>query len=338
MENLKNIKNYNDFKDSLNEELLWDAIKNLFSKLFGKIDKKLSDSVAEFTKKLDNSKSWDESVKYYEMVVNAQSSNIDKSLNDITGPLGLRKLIADHISVNFIQLQEMFNKYQSPELSPKKIYEGTPEQDIFNYNKSEELKNNLLNICNAKIIELNKSVGNPYDEQKLKTYLDQNGNVDEVPNAQNYKPEEDTRRNVSTNAEDTTTFDSYKYNKMILEAEQNPPAGGEAPAGGAPSGGAPAADSPINKLKESVKKFINENLYQVALKKVKEVKSIKSVGNQDPYDAIAKTSKATNLYGSLSKLLRNIVNLDKGELIKLRDNLADIKRANKEDYKREMPL
>ena len=40
MEELKNIRHFQEFKDAVNEELLWDAIKNHFSKIFGNIDKK----------------------------------------------------------------------------------------------------------------------------------------------------------------------------------------------------------------------------------------------------------------------------------------------------------
>lgn len=322
MENLKNVKNYNEFKDSLNEELLWDAIKNLFSKMFGKIDKSLSDAVANFTKKLDNSKTWQESAKYYEEVVNVQSGNIDESLKSVTGPLGVRKFLSDNISVTYIQLQELYNKYQSPNLSPKKIFENTTEKDIFSYDKSDELKKNLLTICNNKIIELNKLSGNPYEETKLKDYLTKNTTVDEIPDAQNYTP--DTRGDVNQNPTDNSASDSFKYkgNGLILEAED----------------ANQQQNVPINKLKESAKQFVNEKLYQYSLKKIKEVKDIKSLGNEDPYDMIAKTSQATKLYGSLSKLLRNIVNLDKNQLIKLRDGLATIKGGKPGDYKNEMPF
>lgn len=322
MENLKNVKNYNEFKDSLNEELLWNAIKNLFNTMFGKIDKSLSDAVANFTKKLDNSKTWQESAKYYEEVVNVQSGNIDETLKSVTGPLGVRKFLSDNISVTYIQLQELYNKYQSPNLSPKKVFENTTEKDIFSYDKSDELKKNLLVICNNKVIELNKKAGNPYDEIKLKDYLTKNTTVDEIPDAQNYIP--DTKGDINQNSTDNSTFDSFNYkeNGLILEADV----------------ANQQQNDPINKLKESAKQFVNEKLYQYSLKKIKEVKDIKSLGNEDPYDMIAKTSQATKLYGSLSKLLRNIVNLDKNQLIKLRDGLATIKGGKPGDYKNEMPF
>lgn len=322
MENLKNVKNYNEFKDSLNEELLWNAIKNLFNTMFGKIDKSLSDAVANFTKKLDNSKTWQESAKYYEEVVNVQSGNIDETLKSVTGPLGVRKFLSDNISVTYIQLQELYNKYQSPDLSPKKVFENTTEKDIFNYDKSDELKKNLLVICNNKVIELNEKAGNPYDKTKLDEYLKANTEIDKIPDAQNYTP--DTRGDVNQNPTDNSASDSFKYkgNGLILEAED----------------ANQQQNVPIDKLKESAKQFVNEKLYQYSLKKIKEVKDIKSVGNVDPYDMIAKTSQATKLYGSLSKLLRNIVNLDKNQLIRLRDELSKIKGGKPDDYKNEMPF
>jgi len=66
MEELKNIRHYKEFKDALYEEALWGAIKDLFSKIFGKVDKKLSDAVANFTKKLDASRDWNDSVRIFD--------------------------------------------------------------------------------------------------------------------------------------------------------------------------------------------------------------------------------------------------------------------------------
>ena len=122
MEKLINIKNYEDFKDSLNEELLWAAIKNLFSKVFGNIDKKLADSISNFTKRLDGSKSWDESLKIYEEFTKKDLAETTVSLKTVTGPLGLRKVLYDNSCRIFLELQEMSNKYQTPELQGKKIF------------------------------------------------------------------------------------------------------------------------------------------------------------------------------------------------------------------------
>lgn len=183
MDELKNMRNFNEFKDEslneklfvrefghLNEEALWDAIKNLFSKIFGKIDKSLADAVANFTKKLDGSKSWEESVKYFNEALTVESQNMEKSLDTITGAWGLRKVVGDNASIIFIQWLEMKNKYGVDACAPKIIFQNNP---MFQFDKSDDFNKNILNASNAVLFEVNKGISPPpFEEAALKTYLD----------------------------------------------------------------------------------------------------------------------------------------------------------------------
>jgi hypothetical protein len=328
MEELKNIRNFEEFKDSVNEELLWDAIKGLFSKIFAKIDKKLADAVAQFTRKLDGAKNWQESVKFYEEAVTVEQADMKATLQTVTGPLGIRKVLGDNYSIIFVQLQELSNKYGSAELAAKNVFAGQPEAAIFNFDKSEQFNANLINAVNAKVMELGKGAG--FNEQQLNTYLTQHTKIDEVQPA----------ASGATNA----SFIYSKYNKIFEEmapptnqaATANPPA---AIANPPAATGIPQGD--LNKLKTDTEGILTNQIYGFTLKKVKEMKPPANVGQADAFDTVAKGAKVTNLYPNLAKLLRNIVNLPedkKAELTQIRDIVAKATGKTPEDLKREMPL
>lgn len=326
MENLKNIRNFQEFKeDSLNEELLWDAIKNLFSKIFSKIDKKLSDSVANFTKKLDGSKSWEESLRFYEEIINLEKNNLEQSLNTVTGPLSLRKIISDNISVIFIQLQEMSNKYQTGELSAKKIFEGQPDIEFFNFDKAEQLNSKILELSNAKIVEINKLSGNPYNEQKLIEYLKNSSDLNINNSAQTFTTE---KKKIKLNDKLFEDINQNNNTSPAASNQQNQQQQNQ------------QQKNQIEKLKETTKKWITEKLYLFSINKIKSIKTINKFGNkEDPFDIASKGSKATRITNSVSGLLRNIVNIeDKEKLLKIRDAIALANGKTPEDYKKQFPL
>lgn len=343
MEELKNIRTFEEFKDSVNEELLWDAIKGLFSKIFGKIDKKLADAVANFTKKLDGAKSWEESVRYFEEALNVEKTDMKATLETVSGPLGLRKVIADNASISFIQLQELTNKYQIPNLAPKVVYAGQPEEEMFKFDKSEEFNNNVMQAANAKVIELNKANGAPYNEQELTTYLTANSKdmaivqpvaapgtptIAEKPAEQKTEVKPTGKDAVNQNQQNTQFGDSFSYFGGVKLNEEADPA---------PTGTIPTGD--VSKLKVAAETWVTENIYGYSLKKVKEVKPPAKIGAEDAVMNIAKGSRATKLPQNLAKLLKNIINIeDQAKLIQVRDAIAKIQGKNPDDFKKEMPL
>jgi len=340
MEELKNIRHFEEFKDALNEELLWGAVKNLFSKLFGKIDKKLADAVANFTKKLDASKDWNDSVRIFEQSTKDRQAIAAQQMQGVTGPLGLRKVLHDNASVVFVELQEMSNKYQTPALMAKTIFKGQPEEQMFNFDKAEDFTKNALNAVNAKIMEINKQT-QAYKNDELDKYLKANVDVSKVETA-------------PTTA---ATFDNYtqKFSSKLFEQlaanepnrnpaqpnTPNPPKTDTTKTTTADptttnQGGAPQGD--VNKLKQSGNEWMTNNLYGYSLKKLKEVKPpAAGAGGADPFDAVAKNTKATTNTQNLSKLLRNIVNLpDKDALAKVRDAIATAQGKDPAKFKEEI--
>jgi hypothetical protein len=180
MKDLKNIRNYDQFKDSLNEELLWDAVKKLFSTLFGKMDKKLADSINNFTRKIDGSKTYEDAVKFFIEEVNVRMQYVNEIDDNITGPLGLRKVIVDLSEAVYLSLQVMVNKYQNLALSPKNFFKGQPDEKMFSFDTSKDFQANVMNFVNAKIIQMNKTAKNgapAYDETALQKYLTENTDV-----------------------------------------------------------------------------------------------------------------------------------------------------------------
>lgn len=309
MEKLNNVRNYNEFKDSLNEELLWGAIKNLFSKIFAKIDKKLADSIANFTKKLDGSKTWQDSIKLYEEAVRFEQNQMVESIKTVAGPLGVRKVLADNCIINYVQLQELSNKYQSGALAAKAIF-ANREGNMFNFDNSDQFNNNLMQAMNAKVLELGKVSG--YKENELTEYLKNNTNMEQVQQAA---------------TGETTSYSNFSKSEKLFEEVDNKPI-------------IPTGD--LAQLKNNSQNWLTNNIYGYALEAVKKVPQPANAGAAAEGDAIDKAvaaSKATTLHGSLSNLLKGIINIpDKNTLIKIRDILATSQGKTPQQMKDEMPF
>ena len=357
MEELKNLRNYEEFKEAVNEELLWDAVKNLFSKLFGKMDKRLADAVNNFTKKIDGSKSYQESVKYFEETLAERSKGLDELYKNATAPYALRKLMADGSEALFVTCQIMSNKYQSPALAAKNIFKGTPDEKLFNFDSSEDFKKNITAAMNMKMIELNKK-STAYDEKALTDYLNKNTEIDKVE--QPTTPTDNNQQTPTDNNQQTPTDNKqpnpnlnlasiiYDFNDTLNEDAAtkmkpsnipanapmkkttnttNQPTPTESTATTPDPNAPPKGD--INKLRQASDDWV-VNLYGTATKKVKEIKApAAGAGGADPFDAVAKNTKATGNTQNLAKLLRNIVNIpDAATLAKVRDEIA---KAQKKD-------
>lgn len=272
MDELKNIRNFNEFQNEslneklfvkefghLNEEALWGAIKALFSKVFGKIDKALADAIGNFTQKLDKSKSWDESVKYFNEALSVETKDMENSLGTVTGALGLRKVIGDNATIMFVQWLEMKNKYALDSCAPKVIFQNNP---MFQYDKSDEFNNNILNSSNAVILQINKSISPPpFEEVALKADLDKSPEDINVVQGQEQKPEAKTQGQpvnptnppvqstntaapsapstnptnppvppANANASYNYKYSGYKINEEIEEIAASQPTPGQAPA------------------------------------------------------------------------------------------------------------
>ena len=314
MEELKNVRNYAEFKDSLNEELLWAAIKNLFSKVFGNMDKKLAASISEFTKRLDGSKSWDESVKIYEEFTKKDQAALAETLKTVYGPLGLRKVLYDNSSRVFLELQELSNKYQTPGLQAKNVFADKPEKDMFNYDTSEAFTAAAVEACNAKILGLNTTVKAYVDEAALKKYLEENKDEKIV------QPAAVASTGTTTGTTESRYFNLNDYDKINEQVVGTPPAGN------------------IEGLKTPATDWLTNGLYAASLEKVKATKpaiATALAGSKDPFTSVATGSKATANKENLAKLLRNIVNIpDTATLAKVRDAVGNAQ--GKRDFKNDI--
>lgn len=249
MEELKNIRNFKEFKqDAINEELLWDAVKKLFSTIFGKMDKKLADSIANFTKKLDGTKTWEDTVRVYREVEGDLKNKLNQNMEAAQDPLTIRKVLADNYRINYTLCQELAKgKFQPQEMLPANVFKGHPDEKIFNFNDAKSFEANLLQSMNAKMIELNKASQGVYDEKALTDYLKKNNNLDPPTTQQpaeqkpaeqkpaeqkpaEQKPTATTGTPEKTpvnpgNASNTSTFDNYtqKFSSKLFELAANEP-------------------------------------------------------------------------------------------------------------------
>lgn len=338
MEELKNIRNYQEFKDSLNEELgLFKAIGDLFRKIFSKITKPLVDSIANFTKRLDASNSWEESLKAFEDSSKQEQTIMNQSMNEVTGPLGLRKVVHDNAAITFIKCQEMSNKYQTPTLAAKNIFAGNA---MFNFDNSEDFEKNAVNTFNAAVVDINKTA-KAYDQAQLETYLKSSGNdINKVEQQQN-EPATAGGTPVPAGGTPGNVSSSYKFINEVRTPEQvrqnpDPPKLNQQNTTTPPSNQQPANQpgqmptGDLNKLKQGASQWIMNSIYGPSVNKMKQAQ--KPAGGEaggDAFSKVATASKATGNKESLAKLLRNIVNIpDTNTLAKVRDGIA---RAENKD-------
>ena len=310
MDELKNIRNFDEFKDSLNEELLLGALKNLFSKLFAKMDQKLAASVQKFTDRIDKSPNWETSVRALEESARERQVATNESIKNATGPLGLRKALADASEAMFLELQVLSNKYQSANLAAKNIFKGSPDEKMFTADNSEDFKANLPGFLNQKISDLSEGA---YDKNALLTYLNSQTDMDKVETAP-------TNQSGTTNASA-----SYNFTNKLYETNTN-----------TTNNGVPQGD--INKMKPAATNWVNQQILGDPVKKVKEIKApAPAAGGGDPFDAIAKNTKATGNSQGLAKLLRNIVNIpDPNTLAKVRDEVGKIQKKDPTKFAQEI--
>ena len=365
MEELKNIRNYQEFKDAVNEELLWDAIANLFKSIFAKIDKKLADAVANFTKKIDGAKTWEESVRFYEEAVKVETQDMSTSIQTVTGPLGLRKVLSDNASIVFIQLQELSNKYGSPDLAAKKFFTGQPEADMFNFDKSDKFTGSLVATMDKQITDMNNK-DKAYDPAALQTYLTAHNKLEDVEKPVEQKPGEpapvaekpaeqktgEENKQPVANPEkqpapgrggadlDNRSVNNNNFIDKLFEQDADPAVTAPADKTAAkPAEPGALPDGDIKKLVTPSQEWLNKQLYGFSLEKIKKMPAPAKVGQADAFDAVAKGSKATTLFPNLAKLLRNVVNIpDKNNLLKVRDVVATAVGKTPDDFKKEMPL
>lgn len=333
MEELKNLKNFNEFKDSLNEELLLGAIKNLFNKLFSKMDKKLATAVQMFTDKIDKSQNWETSVKAFEDSTKIRMNAANEGIQKAAGPLGVRKMLVDSSQSLFLELQVLYNKYQSSNLAAKNIFKG---DEMFNKNSSEEFSKGIFESINAKMIELNKTSQAGYNEEQLKEYLTKNTDINQTENIdqqqqQQIKAEKKSYLNYNKIYEDVPIYNAQNLNQSNSNQANTDNQNNQTNTGNQNN---TMLQGNINNLKNGSIKWLNENLYGLSLKKIKEIKApTPATGGSDPFDSIAKNSKATGNSQNLAKLLRNIVNIpDTNTLAKVRDAIADARGIDKNKF------
>jgi hypothetical protein len=375
MDELKNIRTFQEFKESaVNEEALWDAIKNLFSTLFGKMDKKFSDAINNFTKKLDGSKNWEDAVKAFQEMEKEYQIGFQADMGMVKGPLGLRKLLTDSYTSMYLMCQEMSKcKFQPKDMAANVVFKGHPDEKIFAYPKAEDFKKNLLNAMNAKVIALNKdaNMGGPYwDEKALEQYLTNANNNKELswddvnkvetggasPTTGTPGGDKNAVKQNLPGGQPTEKYDYISKEKLNEEADPNakpadPNAKPADPNAKPADPNAKPADpsKPPELLKDkklegatqSLQKFVNEQLLGYSFKKLQAIKPPSKVGTDDAFLSLSKDSKVSDNKDSIAKLMKAIRDLPpdkKADLIRIRAELGKALGKTEDEMKKEYPL
>lgn len=376
MDELKNIRTFQEFKDSVNEEALWDAVKNLFSTIFGKIDKRFADAINNYTKKLDGTKNWEDAVKVFEETLGVVRNGLPEMMKEVKGPLGLRKLVMSAYQEVYSMCQILAkSKYQQKGMAPALVFKGTTYEKIFSYDKAADFEKNLLPAATAKIMEINKKFP-AYDEKELNDYYTKYNKDMTTEEIKNIEGGEAAATGTTTGTEvpkkESTVFNyKDKLNELSagepgsgqpINTEQNKPAE-QKPAEQINTteqkpaeqpkvqpnqqqqnqGGVPKAKDPqkMTEMGNDVVRTINEELIGQSLKILKAIKPASKVGSDDAFLALSKDSKVSDNKDSIAKLMKAIRDLPpdkKPDLIRLRSELGKALGKTEDEMKKEYPL
>lgn len=331
---MKNLQNFEEFRNEqeLNEGI-FSALQSIW-KFFKGVSKTLQTNIGNYTKKLDNSKTWQDTLtNINSMVIQPNIKYFEENMKTATNISQIRKINYEvHIST-FTELNATYKKWdggnpKSP-LTPSAIFVGTPFANMYNFIDTQKFTQNLTNAINGLISTFAKSSGYPMDDvtKSINSYKDltQNPPDDKGTTTPEQKPEQNQQQNqqqqnnaIRGNSTENRILKFSNFTKLY-EADQQPT--NQQPT---------TPEQPIDKLKtENINNFKN-NFYGTMQKKLKAFKP--AVGNTgtDPdkeIDAIAKTMTGSGKnIDSKKNLLKTIKNpkLTADQLGKVRDAVSKV--------------
>ena len=346
---MKNIKSFNEYTE-LNEGL-FAALQNVF-KFFKGVSKTLQTSMGNFTKKLQNSKDWNNTLSILNSdVIEPNTKYFEDSLKNASNISQIRKINYEVHSTTFTELNAIYVQWdkantESP-LLPVNIFKGTPFATMYTSPDpkkmltTEEFVKNLPAAVNAMVKGWVTKSGYPMTEfeQSLKEYTDF---TSDPPSGSTTTTTNTNQQNTNTNQQNTNTnpttpnanasyimsFD--KFNKLN-EADATPPVTNT------------NQNNELTKLKTENTNSIKNNYYGTIQNKLKAFKPTQQPGASgttavDDKSTQTITSKMTASgpnVKSKDNLLNTIFN-DKttvDQLNKTRDAIAPIFNIDKPEEK-----
>ena len=352
MNNIKTFENFRNEKldQGLNEGL-FDALKSVW-KFFRGVNKILQTNVGNYVKKLDNSKTWaDTLTNITNMIITPNTKYFDDSMKNATTISEIRRINYEVHKSTFTELNATYKKWdgknENSPISPSSIFVGTPFATMYNFTDTEKFVQKLTDSINGLVSNYAKKVGYPME--------------DVTKSINNYKdltldpPKENTNQQTTnqpppetvptpTNASYIMSFNNFN---KIFEADPAPaggnppvePVGNPAPEGGTntpPEGGNQGGT--IDQLKtENINNFKN-NFYGIMQKKLKAFKptttptTTNTPAAQGGVDNIVKSMTGSgDKVDSKKNLIKTITDpkLTADQLGKVRDAIAPILNINK---------
>jgi len=335
---MQNIKNFEEFT---NEGKFWDALQKI-NRFFKGVNKKLQDSLGNFTKKLETSKDWNNTLSIFNSnILQPYSTYFEDSMKNATTIDQIRKLNYEIQVSTFPALNEMKLKYG---LKPNSVFDDPNLSAMYNFDTTDAFVKNLPNAVNALVKNFATKAKYPMDEvdKSINNYKDLTAdppktNTPETPAKPEAKPAEtpapanqqQSNNAIRGNSTEKHIMSYDDYNK-IFEADPAAPA--------EPTATATTSNQPIDTLKQENINVIKNNFYGVMQKKLKAFKptvsgttETNSVEDKNTQNVVSKmTASGKNTKGK-ETLLKTIFN-DKttpDQLNKTRDAIAPIFKIDK---------
>lgn len=341
------MKKYEEFlreQESLNEGI-FDALKNIM-KFFKGVNRILQTNIENFTKKLDASKNWQDTLTNINtMVIQPNTKYFEDNIKTATTVSQIRKINYEvHLST-FTELNATYKKWdvtnpKSP-INPAVMFIGTPFANMYNFQDTQSFTKNLPNAINGLVSTYAKTSGYPMDDitKSINDYKDLTQNppvgtekptetAPEKPATQPVKPVTEPVKppvqNNNVNASYTISFSDFK--KLNEEDETTTPASPTTTTSAKPN-----ETGTIDKLKEANTTNFTQDFYGTVQKKLKAFKPATGTGTVSPnaqkdVQDVAKTMKGTQNLDSSKNLIKTISNpkLTKGQLADVRDAVAGV--------------
>ena len=236
---MQNIKNFEEFT---NEGKFMDALKGIFN-FFKGASKKFQDSMNQFTKKIEATKTWDQTYKETQVEMNKLNGLLNDEINNCQDVTHIRKSLYDYHRNLFTSLMVTSNKLTNQgvdgkQLLPVNFFKGTTFADMYNSQKTEDfVAKKLQGSIDGLVRDMGAKSGYSKDdiEKSIKEVPDLSQVKEEQTTDQTKQTTDQTKQNTEKPAESTTEkpaqqpkTENYtlKFNDFIkiLEAAANTPA------------------------------------------------------------------------------------------------------------------
>ena len=335
---MNNIKTFENFRnEKLDQELnegLWDALKNVW-KFFKGVNKKLQDSLGNFTKKLQISKDWNNTLSIFNSdIIQPYSKYFEDGMKNATTIDQIRKLNYEVHSQTFPALSEMKLMYG---LDPSKLFQDPSISIMYKYENTELFMKNLPTHVNALVRNSAIKVKYPVEEinkseDKYKDFTQDppvNQPANQQPANQQQSNQQQSNNAIRGNSTEKYIMSYNDFNK-IFEANPNQQPNNQQP-----------NNNLLDKLKTENINTLKNSFYGMLQKKLKAFKPTlipnTNSGTTTPVDdkstqTIISKMKASGPNVKGKEVLLNTIFNDKtttDQLNKTRDVVTPIFKINK---------